>query len=89
MSSEGAQLWEPVLHAGFLLPLSTLLFFPLQCKKKHTLVCPDFAKKGVCPRGTRCKLLHPQKKRHSREVDDGDRSDAPSKWRRVLEETGR
>ncbi|XP_035753008.1 zinc finger CCCH domain-containing protein 3 [Egretta garzetta] len=60
-----------------------------KCKKKHTLVCPDFAKKGVCPRGARCKLLHPQKKRHPREAEDGDRSEPPSKWRWVREETGR
>ncbi|XP_064298048.1 zinc finger CCCH domain-containing protein 3 [Phalacrocorax carbo] len=60
-----------------------------KCKKKHTLVCPDFAKKGVCPRGARCKLLHPQKKRHPREAEDGDRSDPPSKRKWVWEETGR
>ncbi|XP_029867373.1 zinc finger CCCH domain-containing protein 3 isoform X3 [Aquila chrysaetos chrysaetos] len=60
-----------------------------KCKKKHTLVCPDFAKKGVCPRGARCKLLHPQKKRHPREAEDGDRNEPPSKWRRVWEVTGR
>ncbi|KAM6411119.1 zinc finger CCCH domain-containing protein 3 isoform 2-T2 [Pluvialis apricaria] len=60
-----------------------------KCKKKHTLVCPDFAKKGVCPRGTRCKLLHPQKKRHAREAEDGNRGDPPSKWRRVWEEPSR
>uniref|UniRef100_A0A8C0BM02 Zinc finger CCCH domain-containing protein 3 n=1 Tax=Buteo japonicus TaxID=224669 RepID=A0A8C0BM02_9AVES len=60
-----------------------------KCKKKHTLVCPDFAKKGVCPRGARCKLLHPQKKRHPRDAEDGDRNEPPSKWRRVWEETGR
>ncbi|XP_050564997.1 zinc finger CCCH domain-containing protein 3 isoform X8 [Cygnus atratus] len=56
-----------------------------KCKKKHTLVCPDFAKKGVCPQGARCKLLHPQKKRQPR----GDVSDPPSKCRRLCEETGR
>ncbi|XP_061851722.1 zinc finger CCCH domain-containing protein 3 isoform X2 [Colius striatus] len=60
-----------------------------KCKKKHTLVCPDFAKKGVCPRGTQCKLLHPQKKRHLREAEGGDSSGAPSKWRRVWEDTDR
>ncbi|XP_071594655.1 zinc finger CCCH domain-containing protein 3 [Heliangelus exortis] len=57
-----------------------------KCKKKHTLVCPDFAKKGVCPRGAQCKLLHPQKKRHPRETEDGDWKNPPSKWRRVREE---
>lgn len=56
-----------------------------KCKKKHTLVCPDFAKKGVCPQGARCKLLHPRKKRQPR----GDSADPPSKCRRLCEETGR
>ncbi|XP_076010633.1 zinc finger CCCH domain-containing protein 3 [Genypterus blacodes] len=31
-----------------------------KCKKKHTLLCPDFSKSGSCPRGTRCKLQHRQ-----------------------------
>lgn len=29
-----------------------------QCKKKHTLVCPDFSSKGACPLGSKCKLHH-------------------------------
>lgn len=29
-----------------------------KCKKKHTLVCPDFSATGVCPRGSKCKLKH-------------------------------
>ncbi|XP_017367011.1 zinc finger CCCH domain-containing protein 3 isoform X1 [Cebus imitator] len=37
-----------------------------KCKKKHTLVCPDFARRGSCPRGTQCQLLHRSQKRHSR-----------------------
>ncbi|XP_072186158.1 zinc finger CCCH domain-containing protein 3 [Excalfactoria chinensis] len=58
-----------------------------KCKKKHTLVCPDFAKKGICPRGACCKLLHPRKKRHSPgNCEDGD---PPSKWRRLWEKTNR
>ncbi|XP_068176530.1 zinc finger CCCH domain-containing protein 3 [Antennarius striatus] len=32
-----------------------------KCKKKHTLVCPDFSKTGSCPRGGRCKLQHRQR----------------------------
>ncbi|XP_065608500.1 zinc finger CCCH domain-containing protein 3 [Cyrtonyx montezumae] len=63
-----------------------------KCKKKHTLVCPDFAKKGICPRGACCKLLHPKKKRQLLENnagDDGDHGDPPSKWRRLWEETSR
>lgn len=40
--------------------------FTHQCKKKHTLVCPDFSKTGVCPRGARCKLQHRQRDKSSR-----------------------
>lgn len=29
-----------------------------QCKKKHTLLCPDFSRRGACPRGAQCQLLH-------------------------------
>ncbi|XP_068789619.1 zinc finger CCCH domain-containing protein 3 isoform X2 [Struthio camelus] len=63
-----------------------------KCKKKHTLVCPDFAKKGVCPKGAQCKLQHPQKKRRPRQpgaAGNADRGHPPSKWRRLCEETGR
>ncbi|XP_051567727.1 zinc finger CCCH domain-containing protein 3 [Myxocyprinus asiaticus] len=31
-----------------------------KCKKKHTLVCPEFSSTGVCPRGSKCKLHHRQ-----------------------------
>ncbi|XP_075405311.1 zinc finger CCCH domain-containing protein 3 isoform X2 [Tenrec ecaudatus] len=37
-----------------------------KCKKKHTLLCPDFARRGVCPRGAQCQLLHRSRKRASR-----------------------
>nr|XP_020481188.1 zinc finger CCCH domain-containing protein 3 isoform X2 [Monopterus albus] len=36
-----------------------------KCKKKHTLVCPDFSKTGSCPRGARCKLQHRQRSKRS------------------------
>ncbi|XP_069376411.1 zinc finger CCCH domain-containing protein 3 [Paralichthys olivaceus] len=36
-----------------------------KCKKKHTLVCPDFSKSGSCPRGSRCKLQHRQRAKQS------------------------
>ncbi|XP_061883951.1 zinc finger CCCH domain-containing protein 3 [Entelurus aequoreus] len=32
-----------------------------KCKKKHTLLCPDFSKTGSCPQGARCKLQHRQR----------------------------
>ncbi|KAK5869501.1 hypothetical protein PBY51_024210 [Eleginops maclovinus] len=36
-----------------------------KCKKKHTLVCPDFSQSGSCPRGARCKLQHRQRAKRS------------------------
>uniref|UniRef100_F7FCN5 Zinc finger CCCH domain-containing protein 3 n=2 Tax=Ornithorhynchus anatinus TaxID=9258 RepID=F7FCN5_ORNAN len=56
-----------------------------KCKKKHTLLCPDFAKKGSCPRGGKCKLLHRQRKRQSQQsspTDPLDPSVSPAPWRR-------
>ncbi|XP_030647000.1 zinc finger CCCH domain-containing protein 3 [Chanos chanos] len=32
-----------------------------KCKKKHTLLCPDFSSSGLCPRGSKCKLRHRQR----------------------------
>uniref|UniRef100_A0A8C9UY79 Zinc finger CCCH domain-containing protein 3 n=1 Tax=Scleropages formosus TaxID=113540 RepID=A0A8C9UY79_SCLFO len=29
-----------------------------KCKKKHTLLCPDFSSAAGCPRGSRCHLQH-------------------------------
>ncbi|XP_054840613.1 zinc finger CCCH domain-containing protein 3 [Eublepharis macularius] len=43
-----------------------------KCKKKHTLVCPDFSKNGICPKGAQCKLQHPQRKRRARQPSATD-----------------
>ncbi|XP_043543833.1 zinc finger CCCH domain-containing protein 3 [Chiloscyllium plagiosum] len=37
-----------------------------KCKKKHTLVCPEFSKTGSCAQGSKCKLQHLQRKSHKR-----------------------
>ncbi|KAB0371515.1 hypothetical protein FD755_016453 [Muntiacus reevesi] len=37
-----------------------------KCKKKHTLLCPDFSRRGACPRGAQCQLLHRSPKRLGR-----------------------
>ncbi|XP_055981002.1 zinc finger CCCH domain-containing protein 3 [Sorex fumeus] len=37
-----------------------------KCKKKHTLLCPDFSRRGTCPRGAQCQLLHRNQRRASR-----------------------
>ncbi|KAM8890179.1 zinc finger CCCH domain-containing protein 3 [Synchiropus picturatus] len=40
-----------------------------KCKKKHTLVCPDFSKTGSCPQGSRCKLQHRQRPKRTASQD--------------------
>lgn len=34
--------------------------FDVQCRKKHTYVCPSFEATGSCPQGSKCKLHHPK-----------------------------
>ncbi|CAH2286135.1 zinc finger CCCH domain-containing 3 [Pelobates cultripes] len=34
-----------------------------KCKKKHTLLCPDYARDGTCAKGASCKLQHRAKKK--------------------------
>ncbi|CAM4511733.1 unnamed protein product [Caretta caretta] len=63
-----------------------------KCKKKHTLVCPDFSKTGICPKGAQCKLQHPQRKHHPRQpstAGDSSQSRSSPKWRRLGEEAVR
>lgn len=52
-----------------------------KCKKKHTLVCPDFSKTGSCPRGSRCKLQHRQRVKRS----TSNTSTTPAKKARTKE----
>ncbi|XP_031803176.1 zinc finger CCCH domain-containing protein 3 isoform X1 [Sarcophilus harrisii] len=57
-----------------------------KCKKKHMLLCPDFSRKGSCPRGLQCQLLHRPRKRHNRRSappQAPENSDSPTKWRRL------
>ncbi|KAM3840893.1 zinc finger CCCH domain-containing protein 3-like [Vipera latastei] len=56
-----------------------------KCKKKHTLVCPDFSKHGVCAKGSRCKLQHPQKKRLAKQA--GIRDSYPAEQGNYAKET--
>uniref|UniRef100_A0A1D1XXX7 Zinc finger CCCH domain-containing protein 7 n=1 Tax=Anthurium amnicola TaxID=1678845 RepID=A0A1D1XXX7_9ARAE len=32
----------------------------MQCRKKHSYVCPHFETSGKCPQGSACKLHHPK-----------------------------
>ncbi|XP_035509444.1 zinc finger CCCH domain-containing protein 3 [Morone saxatilis] len=64
------------------------LYLPVsnhQCKKKHTLVCPDFSKTGSCPRGVRCKLQHRQRAKRS----TSSTSTTPAKRARTKEPSKR
>lgn len=39
-----------------------IIFLNLQCRKKHTYVCPKYEETGICPQGSKCKLHHPKKR---------------------------
>ncbi|XP_036904711.1 zinc finger CCCH domain-containing protein 3 isoform X2 [Sturnira hondurensis] len=55
-----------------------------KCKKKHTLLCPDFSREGTCPRGAQCQLLHRTQKRLGRRAAASPApgpSDTPSRSR--------
>ncbi|XP_073333042.1 zinc finger CCCH domain-containing protein 3 [Pagrus major] len=56
-----------------------------KCKKKHTLMCPDFSKTGSCPRGARCKLQHRQRAKRS----TSNTSTTPAKRARIKEPSKR
>uniref|UniRef100_A0A8C8RG57 Zinc finger CCCH domain-containing protein 3 n=1 Tax=Pelusios castaneus TaxID=367368 RepID=A0A8C8RG57_9SAUR len=64
-----------------------------KCKKKHTLVCPDFSKNGICLKGAQCKLQHPQRKKHHMRqpnaAGDSDQGRLSPKWRRLGDEAVR
>ncbi|XP_078071966.1 uncharacterized protein zc3h3 [Mustelus asterias] len=46
-----------------------------KCKKKHTLVCPEFSRTGSCTQGSKCKLQHLQRKSHKRKHTPGTSQD--------------
>ncbi|XP_053571400.1 zinc finger CCCH domain-containing protein 3 [Bombina bombina] len=58
-----------------------------RCKKKHTLLCPDFAKDGRCPKGSKCKLQHHQRKRRLDSHTPSEQVRSTSKQRRSAEES--
>ncbi|CAD7694024.1 unnamed protein product [Nyctereutes procyonoides] len=49
-----------------------------KCKKKHTLLCPDFSRRGTCPRGAQCQLLHRNQKRLGRRAASAPASEPGS-----------
>ncbi|XP_015273592.1 PREDICTED: zinc finger CCCH domain-containing protein 3, partial [Gekko japonicus] len=63
-----------------------------KCKKKHTLVCPDFSKNGVCPKGSQCKLQHLRRKGRAWQTSPGDpcqhECSAPKQARLAEQRTG-
>ncbi|XP_054459392.1 zinc finger CCCH domain-containing protein 3 isoform X2 [Anoplopoma fimbria] len=60
-----------------------------KCKKKHTLVCPDFSKTGSCPRGARCKLQHRQRAKRSASNTSTSTTTTPAKRARTKEPSKR
>ncbi|OCT77262.1 zinc finger CCCH domain-containing protein 3 [Xenopus laevis] len=58
-----------------------------KCKKKHTLLCPDYSKNGKCPNGSKCKLQHRQRKKHSENVAQSEQAGPGSRQRQSEEES--
>ncbi|CAJ0930531.1 unnamed protein product, partial [Ranitomeya imitator] len=60
-----------------------------KCKKKHTLLCPDYARDGKCPQGSKCKLQHRQRKRRLDVAAQPEPTPSSAKQRRsVTQQTG-
>ncbi|XP_075684042.1 zinc finger CCCH domain-containing protein 3 [Rhinoderma darwinii] len=53
-----------------------------KCKKKHTLLCPDYARDGKCPQGSKCKLQHRQRKRRLDVTAQQEQTPTSAKQRR-------
>uniref|UniRef100_UPI003AAE20DC zinc finger CCCH domain-containing protein 3 isoform X1 n=1 Tax=Centroberyx gerrardi TaxID=166262 RepID=UPI003AAE20DC len=60
-----------------------------KCKKKHTLVCPEFSRTGSCPQGARCKLQHRQRAKRSAPTTSTSTSPSPAKRGRTKDSTKR
>ncbi|XP_075437503.1 zinc finger CCCH domain-containing protein 3 isoform X2 [Ascaphus truei] len=58
-----------------------------KCKKKHTLLCPDYARDGSCLKGSKCKLQHRQRKRPPQNTAHSELARPAGKQRRPAEET--
>ncbi|XP_073433461.1 zinc finger CCCH domain-containing protein 3 [Dendrobates tinctorius] len=56
----------------------------VKCKKKHTLLCPDYARDGKCPQGSKCKLQHRQRKRRLDVAPQPEQTPASAKQRRTV-----
>ncbi|XP_077127481.1 zinc finger CCCH domain-containing protein 3 [Ranitomeya variabilis] len=56
----------------------------VKCKKKHTLLCPDYARDGKCPQGSKCKLQHRQRKRRLDVAAQPELTPTSAKQRRAV-----
>ncbi|XP_006830928.1 PREDICTED: zinc finger CCCH domain-containing protein 3 [Chrysochloris asiatica] len=59
-----------------------------KCKKKHTLLCPDFSRRGVCPRGPQCQLLHRSQKCPGRQAAPASAANDTSPRSRIASSHG-
>ncbi|XP_040287981.1 zinc finger CCCH domain-containing protein 3 isoform X2 [Bufo bufo] len=53
-----------------------------KCKKKHTLLCLDYARDGKCPQGSKCKLQHRQRKKRMDAAAQSEQMPTSAKHRR-------
>lgn len=52
----------------------------LQCRKKHSYICPEFEASGSCPQGLKCKLYHPKKGKAKRRKVLRDQKNAKGRY---------
>ncbi|KAL2894017.1 Zinc finger CCCH domain-containing protein 7 [Bienertia sinuspersici] len=52
----------------------------LQCRKKHSYICPVFDVSGSCPQGSKCKLYHPRKVKAKKRKISRDQNNAKGRY---------
>lgn len=52
----------------------------MQCRKKHSYICPEFEASGSCPQGSKCKLYHPKKGKAKKKKVLRDRKNAKGRY---------
>lgn len=67
-------LFSPRYYTTLLIPGSVKFNnSAIQCRKKHSYVCPTYEATGSCPQGSKCKLHHPKnrtKAKRSKQLRD-------------------
>ncbi|KAF7816805.1 putative zinc finger CCCH domain protein [Senna tora] len=52
----------------------------IECRKKHSYICPTFEATGTCTQGTKCKLHHPNKQSKGKENIYGNQRNSGGRY---------